>query len=987
MAHSYAGDLLFNTKLDSEGFSKGAKNISGTGSKLTKQISKYAKVGGAAIASALVFAGKAGIKYNAQMEQYFQSFNTMLGDAQKATEHMKMLKKFAAETPFELNDLAQASQTLLAFGEDVNLVEGDLKMLGDISLGNKEKFSALSLVFGQVKSQGKLMGQDLLQMINAGFNPLTVISKKTGKSVSELKDEMSKGGITFEMVADAMKTATSAGGQFNDAMKAQSKTAIGLWSTLKDNVHAKLGEATEALSKKISNDLLPNAIKFVQKFDMKKAIAGTEKLISLLKIASPLIAGLYITPKASTGVTAVTAMWSKGLKEATSYSKRIAALNSLQSSRNALLFLPKGAEKGLKGATRNISAMGTAVGVLSGRLTIAQAKTILLAKAQALLATVNPYVALAVGLAALVATIKIANTHIRKHALAADKDYQAVIKLARANKEAEKSYDDAKKSAEKDMIQKVAELQNAAKLKKELDGIVGANGRIKQGYEGRAAAIVEVLKAQGIEIEMQDGMIQNYAALSASIDDYIEKKRAELYLASQEEAYKTALKNIKESTAAFEEASVALEKHTKSQAEISTMTPGQQSIYFQQHRDLVKAKADAAKQIEKYNKDIMSYEKDAADFAQGNYGRINAILSEHSQAMESINKENKRQLKERRKDTKIALDALEEYYKDHKTEAVKTEIEAKKEELKAIDDKLGAGDKKISNHKGKRKKATKTMMSGAKEGIQETDLNTDLEAKLEKLESAPKAHKKPFKHSMTSMLRGGQVAVRNAEMVQPFKTNLSRLSSAPNGYRGAISTAMWSLMNAAKNSAGNVSFYDVGYNAGAGVENGILAVKAQVIAASILLINSALDAMKLTANINSPSKKAIRMVGRPLGEGVEVGMLRQAKSLYKTAGDITNKIISAMRPKAPIRLGFKLDSNALNAPRLALGTTIPVHADYMIKTQMGENKLLAKLVDKVDAISARDIKQEVNFYERVYTPGDARDKLAELTRIGLEVDR
>lgn len=260
MAQEYAGYLMFNTKLDSGGFNKGAKKIGGMGGKLTDQLAKYAKRGAIAMGTAITAAMVSGVKYNAQMEQYYQSFKTMLGSTKEATKHMQMLKKFAAETPFEMTDLANASQTLLAFGENVNLIEGDLKMLGDISLGNKEKFSALALVFGQVKSQGRLMGQDLLQMINAGFNPLTIISKKTGKSMAQLKDEMAKGQITFDMVADAMKTATSAGGQFNDAMKTQSKTVIGLWSTLKDNVHAKLGEAMESVSNIIKSSLLPNAI-------------------------------------------------------------------------------------------------------------------------------------------------------------------------------------------------------------------------------------------------------------------------------------------------------------------------------------------------------------------------------------------------------------------------------------------------------------------------------------------------------------------------------------------------------------------------------------------------------------------------------------------------------------------------------------------------------------------------------------------------------
>ena len=329
MAQEYAGYLMFNTKLDSGGFNKGAKKIGGMGGKLTDQLAKYAKRGAIAMGTAITAAMVSGVKYNAQMEQYYQSFKTMLGSTKEATKHMRMLKKFAAETPFEMTDLANASQTLLAFGENVNLIEGDLKMLGDISLGNKEKFSALALVFGQVKSQGRLMGQDLLQMINAGFNPLTIISKKTGKSVAQLKDEMAKGQITFDMVADAMKTATSAGGQFNDAMKTQSKTVIGLWSTLKDNVHAKLGEAMESVSNIIKSSLLPNAIKFVDKFNVKKTVAGVRTLIDVLKIVSPLIAGLYVAPRVTSGAGALAGLWSRGLLEAKKYKIEMAAIARL----------------------------------------------------------------------------------------------------------------------------------------------------------------------------------------------------------------------------------------------------------------------------------------------------------------------------------------------------------------------------------------------------------------------------------------------------------------------------------------------------------------------------------------------------------------------------------------------------------------------------------------------------------------------------------
>ena len=268
MAGQYDGTLLYNTKINKDGFKNDLASMKKEALKdsadIVSSFNKTAKaiaLGAASVGAGIVAIG---VKYNAQMEQYNAGFTTMLGSVEKAQKLMSDLKGFAAKTPFELTDLANASTTLLAFGEDVNQLMPDLKMLGDISLGNSEKFKGLALVFGQVQSQGKLMGQDLLQMINQGFNPLQIISEKTGKSIATLKDEMAKGQISFEMVADAMKTATSEGGQFYNAMQAQSKTLSGQWSTLKDNITALTGEMSADISEKLTTSVLPDLIEKVE---------------------------------------------------------------------------------------------------------------------------------------------------------------------------------------------------------------------------------------------------------------------------------------------------------------------------------------------------------------------------------------------------------------------------------------------------------------------------------------------------------------------------------------------------------------------------------------------------------------------------------------------------------------------------------------------------------------------------------------------------
>jgi len=219
-----------------QGFDKAVSSAGNKIANVFESIGKaaigYAKVLGVAGAGATVFA----VKTAADLQSLSTSFETLTGSAEKGRKVFMDLKKMGATTPFEVTDLAKATQTMLAFGINVDKTQGYLKMLGDVSMGNKDKLSGLALAFSQVQSTGRLMGQDLLQMINQGFNPLTIIAQKTGKSMSVLKKEMEDGKISAEMVADAFKTATSEGGLFYQGMDRGAKTLGGTFSTLMDNI-------------------------------------------------------------------------------------------------------------------------------------------------------------------------------------------------------------------------------------------------------------------------------------------------------------------------------------------------------------------------------------------------------------------------------------------------------------------------------------------------------------------------------------------------------------------------------------------------------------------------------------------------------------------------------------------------------------------------------------------------------------------------------
>lgn len=178
------------------------------------------------------------------------SFETLLGSKDKANAMFSEIRKFAANTPMMLKDLASGAQTMLAFNISAEKVMPMLHAIGDISMGDAQKFGSLTLAFSQMSATGKLMGQDLLQMINAGFNPLTEISAKTGKTIGELKEEMEKGKISVDMVTDAFLSATAEGGKFHDMLEKQSHGIAGAMSNLQgavDDMFNDIGEASEEM--------------------------------------------------------------------------------------------------------------------------------------------------------------------------------------------------------------------------------------------------------------------------------------------------------------------------------------------------------------------------------------------------------------------------------------------------------------------------------------------------------------------------------------------------------------------------------------------------------------------------------------------------------------------------------------------------------------------------------------------------------------------
>jgi len=192
-------------------------------------------MGSAIITGVLGLVSKSVVGIGIDMESARTSFVTFLGSGERAGKLLKELSDFAVKTPFDLPQVVDGSKRLLAYGLAAESIIPTFRMLGDLSSGNKDKFNALTLAFGQVRAATKLTGAELRQFTEAGIPLLDALAKQSGKTAGQVKEDMENGiAPSFKDVEKALQGLTSEGGMFFNNMDSQSKTLGGTLSNVRD---------------------------------------------------------------------------------------------------------------------------------------------------------------------------------------------------------------------------------------------------------------------------------------------------------------------------------------------------------------------------------------------------------------------------------------------------------------------------------------------------------------------------------------------------------------------------------------------------------------------------------------------------------------------------------------------------------------------------------------------------------------------------------
>lgn len=176
------------------------------------------------------------ISSNAEMEQYQTSFEVMLGSVSKAKKMMEDLTTFASKTPFTLEDTIPQASLLMSYGVQAEDLINTMTKLGDLSQGNAEKFSRISLAYGQMLAKGKVTGEELRQMTEAGVPLMQTLADVLGVTTEQYAELQEKGEVSIATLNQGIDSLTTGTGKFAGMMEKQSQTMYGMMSTVKDNL-------------------------------------------------------------------------------------------------------------------------------------------------------------------------------------------------------------------------------------------------------------------------------------------------------------------------------------------------------------------------------------------------------------------------------------------------------------------------------------------------------------------------------------------------------------------------------------------------------------------------------------------------------------------------------------------------------------------------------------------------------------------------------
>lgn len=311
-------------------FASVASNVAGMGASLGA-VGIAASAAAAAIVAVTVAAGalgKAAVEAAASRQDLLLSFEILLKSKDAAAELVGQMQRLADTTPLETAGIAEASRLLLAMRFDVKDIVPMVTKMGDamvVSGKGQEGLMRLALVLGQIKSAGRLLGQDVLQLNQLGLNPRAAIAQDMGISENEVRKRMEAGAIPAAQAIKSIfkdieqnaggamsKLATGWNGRMSTLRDGWNRLLVTIGTPLVDALSPMLVSAANWLTK-LSNGIQANMPAIVEYFNkIKEAMAPYAEAfrvmfdgVSRLAVAMAPITGIFLKLVEWAGLLAV----------------------------------------------------------------------------------------------------------------------------------------------------------------------------------------------------------------------------------------------------------------------------------------------------------------------------------------------------------------------------------------------------------------------------------------------------------------------------------------------------------------------------------------------------------------------------------------------------------------------------------------------------------------------------------------------------------
>lgn len=204
------------------------KGITGTLGTVGRMATGAALGGLGVLAGGLALAGRSAIDMNSQLETSTLQFETLMGDSDRAAEHVASLFDFAAKTPFETGPIIEASRLMQVFGGDALNTEENLTRVGDTAAAVGAPIEDIGFWVGRAYAAiqgGQPFGEAAQNLMQMG-----AVSPQVVAEMNRLKEAGASSDEIFAVLQGHMDA-------FSGAMEKQAGTWEGLKSTIIDSLN------------------------------------------------------------------------------------------------------------------------------------------------------------------------------------------------------------------------------------------------------------------------------------------------------------------------------------------------------------------------------------------------------------------------------------------------------------------------------------------------------------------------------------------------------------------------------------------------------------------------------------------------------------------------------------------------------------------------------------------------------------------------------